>query len=98
MNPAANASISAGVSGAFVVLLNWIMTISPHIGAMPEDVQAALTLLITAAIGYFLHRQTRDDPTALVPVHVGPADQAMPSTTTTIEPNPAVSPVPVKAK
>ena len=62
MNPAANAAVSGGVAGAAVVILNYVCTLIPHVGALPSEVQAAVAVLLTAGAGYYFHRKTSDQP------------------------------------
>lgn len=57
MNPAANAATSGGTAGAFVALLAWGLSFKNVM--LPADVAAAIQILLTSGIGYFLHIQTR---------------------------------------
>lgn len=57
MNPAANAATSGGTAGAFVALLAWGLSFKNV--TLPADVAAAIQILLTSGIGYFLHIQTR---------------------------------------
>ena len=53
MNPASNAATSAGVAGAFVVVLSWVLS---HWNiTVPSDVAASVSVLLTALGGYYLH-------------------------------------------
>lgn len=58
MNPAANAATSGGTAGAVVVIANWVLSLF-NCAPMPADVQTAVAVLLTAAVGYFIHTQTR---------------------------------------
>ena len=72
LNPAANATASGGIAGALTVIVAWLASLA-HL-AMPPDVQAALGILLTAGIGYALHRRSCAAPAA-----AAPADSAIPA-------------------
>lgn len=57
MNPAANAAASGSTAGAAVIVLGYALTFL-HV-ALPADVVAAIQILLTSGIGYFLHTRTR---------------------------------------
>lgn len=57
MNPAANAATSGGTAGAAVIVLGWVLSWW-HI-PLPPDASSAIGILLTAAVGYLIHTQTR---------------------------------------
>lgn len=59
MNPAATTATSGGLASALVVIFDWILGLC-HVPAPPSSVDEALTLVITAAVGYYLHRRIQD--------------------------------------
>lgn len=59
MNAAANAATSAGVAGALVTVVNWLLGLAA-LPVMPTEVQTAVAVLLTAGVGYYLH--LRGDP------------------------------------
>ena len=53
MNPAAHTATSAGIGGAVMVVFVWLFGLW-HV-AIPGDVAAAMSTLLAAVIGWFLH-------------------------------------------
>lgn len=54
MNAASNGTVSGGISGALVIIANWLLTIV-HIAPMPTDVSAAWAVVLTGLLSYYLH-------------------------------------------
>lgn len=62
MHPASTTAASGGLSAAIVVILMWLLNLV-HVD-MPADVAAAFGVVITAGIGYVLHRRMAEKPPA----------------------------------
>lgn len=71
MNPAANATASGGIAGSATLILAWLASLA-HL-TVPSDVQSAIAILLTAGVGYALHRRSCAAPPAPHEVAVDPA-------------------------
>lgn len=66
MHPVANAGLSVTASDALVTLLSWAASLG-HV-TIPDNVQTALSVLITIGSAYLIHATTpKDIPNAQVP-------------------------------